>query len=116
MRYCVSLQLRKSNTKNMEWLHFCDFHIGGPRGPQAEVMKSLVEKLEDVCGSTPQKIKAIFLVGDIAYSGKAEEYSRFSEDLLTPLLRIPSIAGAKVFAVPGNHDVDCDESMPITWE
>jgi hypothetical protein len=34
----------------MEWLHFCDFHIGEARGPQAEVLKSLLEKVQSVCG------------------------------------------------------------------
>jgi hypothetical protein len=48
----------------MEWLHFCDFHIGGRRGPQAEVLKSLLEQVETVCGTDPNRISAVFLVGD----------------------------------------------------
>jgi hypothetical protein len=100
----------------MEWLHFCDFHIGGPRGPQAEVLRSLIDQVKLVCARGSGKIDAVFLVGDIAYSGKAAEYQRFADDFLTPLLQIPSVAGAKVFGVPGNHDVDCDKALPITWE
>ena len=100
----------------MEWLHFCDFHIGGPRGPQAEVLTSLLDQVKTISTTPTRHIDAVFLVGDLAFSGKAEEYIRFTEDFLQPLMQIPAIAGAKIFAVPGNHDVDCELALPITWE
>lgn len=101
---------------NMEWLHFSDFHFAGSPGPQGEAMGCLVDYIQRDFQNTPGKIDAIFLVGDIAFSGKQAEYDRFTKEFLTPLLSLPSLQGAKVFAVPGNHDVDCDASTPITWD
>ena len=100
----------------MQWLQFNDFHIGGQRAPDIEVLKSLVEKVSQVVGKGSGKIDAVFLVGDISYSGKSEEYQAFAEHFLLPLKAIPAVADAQIFVVPGNHDVKCDESTPITWE
>ncbi len=99
----------------MEWLHFSDFHFGGKEGPQHEAMKSLIDYLNDSFNRTPCKVDAIFLVGDIAYSGQASEYARFEGEFLKPLLGISALNGAKIFAVPGNHDADCDAATPMTW-
>src|ERR1035438_508050 len=100
----------------MEWLHFSDFHFGGKIGPQHEAMGSLIDYIRSEFKSNPGTIDAVFLVGDIAYSGQEVEYDRFEKAFLNPLLNIPSVRGAKVFVVPGNHDLDCDASNPITWE
>ena len=100
----------------MKFLHFCDFHIGGPRGPQANALKSLVEMVSSICDQTGETIDAVFLAGDLAYSGQTSEYDRFRDDFYLPLMQIPGVAKARVFAVPGNHDVDCNVGVPITWE
>jgi hypothetical protein len=100
----------------MNFLHFCDFHIGGPRGPQANALKSLVETVASICDKTGEVVDAVFLVGDLAYSGQSSEYDRFRDDFYLPLMQIPGVAKARVFAVPGNHDVDCNIGVPITWE
>ena len=46
--------------------------------------------------------------GDVAYSGKEEEYVRAKRffDKLLSTLKLPA---ERLFIVPGNHDVDCDE-------
>jgi len=52
-------------------------------------------------------VDAILLVGDVAYSGRAEEYSA----ALAWLTELAAAAGCSlndVFVVPGNHDVDRD--------
>ena len=100
---------------SMEWLHFSDFHIGGARGPQAEALQSLIEKVAEICDSRT-KIDAVFLAGDIAYSGADTEYTRFAEDFLVPLQKLDAIQHCKVFAVPGNHDVNCNAAVGVTWE
>lgn len=100
----------------MKFLHFCDFHIGGPRGPQANALKSLVEMVSSICDQTGETIDAVFLAGDLAYSGQTSEYDRFRDDFYLPLMQIPGVAKARVFAVPGNHDADCNVGVPITWE
>ena len=100
----------------MEWFHFSDFHIGKPHGPQAEALASLIEAVEQASAEESGKIDAVFFTGDIAYSGKQEEYDNFKKDFLIPLRDIPAFANAILFAVPGNHDVDCDASLPIVWD
>jgi len=100
----------------MEWLHFSDFHFGRKRGAQNEAMNSLVDFIRKEFQTNPGKVDALFLVGDIAYGGLEDEYKNFEQDFLKPLLMIESIRDAKIFAVPGNHDVECDAANPITWE
>lgn len=100
----------------MEWLHFSDFHFGRKISPQDEAMGELVDYIRRDLEGTPGNVDAVFLVGDLAYSGQASEYQRFERDFLVPLREIPSIRGAKIYAVPGNHDVDCEANTPITWE
>ena len=90
----------------MKWLHFSDFHIRKIPGAQAEAMSGLVEYIRRQLILANSSIDAVFLVGDIAYSGADEEYRRFEESFLGPLRELPQLANAKIFAVPGNHDVD----------
>src|SRR5687768_6375066 len=97
----------------MEWLHFSDFHLRASGGAQTEAIGALLDFVESALTS---KVAAIFLAGDIAYSGQEPEYLRFETDFLKPLLKTPLLAAAKVFAVPGNHDVDCDAASPVTWD
>lgn len=100
----------------MKWLHISDFHIGGPRGPEQVVFNSLLDTINTICKSDNTKIDAVFISGDIAYSGKAEQYQKFTEDFLNPLKEISNFASAKFYSVPGNHDVDCDAVLPTSWQ
>ena len=52
------------------------------------------------------------MTGDIAYSGKQEEYEDVAKKLIVPLRRLPNVENARFIAVPGNHDVDCDKGFP----
>lgn len=98
----------------MRWLQLTDFHIGRQDNTaQMLALRSLVSFLTKTCTSP---VDAILLVGDIAYSGKREEYERFAELLLVPLREDPNFQNASVMAVPGNHDIDSDEVDPLTWE
>lgn len=101
----------------MEWFHFSDFHIGRPKGPQSNAMASLIEAVERAASEhVVNKVDAVFITGDIAYSGKSEEYDKFQHDFLSPLKEINVFSDAVVYAVPGNHDIDCDATLPISWE
>lgn len=97
----------------MRWLHFSDFHFKASSGPQDVAAGELLSYLR----SFPlEKIDAVFLVGDIAYSGQATEYERFESTFLSPLRKLSALTDARIFAVPGNHDVDCEAADPITWD
>jgi len=101
----------------MEWFHFSDFHFGRSKGPQANAMASLIEAVKlAISEHVADKIHSVFITGDIAYSGKSSEYERFRCEFLSPLRELSAFSDATVFAVPGNHDVDCDAALPISWE
>lgn len=104
-----------SQATTTEWLHFCDFHIKGKTGPHRDALTSLLNKVKEVC-SRSTGIHAVFLVGDIAYAGDDESYSEFTRLFLAPLRLLPQLVNAKLFAVPGNHDVFCDDVLPQSWD
>jgi predicted phosphodiesterase len=100
----------------MKWFHFSDFHIGRPKGPQSLAVGSLIDAVEKATAEfNTGKIDFVFITGDIAYSGQQDQYAIFLKEFLKPLLALEAFTEAKVVAVPGNHDVDCDLSIPISW-
>lgn len=101
----------------MEWFHFSDFHIGRPKGPQENAMASLIEAVNHAAKENVNgKVDAVFITGDIAYSGKSEEYENFRINFLDPLKNLSAFSDAFIYAVPGNHDIDCDATLPISWQ
>lgn len=102
-------------SETFQWLQFSDFHIKGSSGPQLEALQSLLDKVKLLCQNDAQ-ICAIFLVGDIAFSGKASEYAAFGEHFLLKLREIDALRTVPIYVVPGNHDVDCDSAYPIVWD
>jgi len=87
------------------WLHISDFRIrGGDPYDRDVVLRALVKSVADFC-KRKRVPDLIFATGDIAYSGKADEYklaTKFFDDL-------PDGADQKknrLFIIPGNHDAD----------
>jgi predicted phosphodiesterase len=90
---------------SVTWLHISDFHFrAGDPYDRDVVLRALVKSVKDF-RDQGRKPDLIFATGDVAYSGKSEEYqlaTKFFDDLL-------EAAGLKkkyLFVVPGNHDVD----------
>lgn len=100
----------------MQWLHISDFHTSVKNWPQAVAFQWMVKSISEILKSQTDHIDAILLAGDIAFSGKEEEYKRFESEFLRPFLLIPLFKNAKLFCVPGNHDVNCDLADPIAWD
>lgn len=100
----------------MQWLHFCDFHVGRKRGPIKESLNAQLSAVKKFSEAESWEIDAVFLVGDIAFSGAKEEYESFKTHFLDPLKNLPALAKAIIFVVPGNHDISCDDTIPTTWE
>ncbi len=76
----------------------------------------MLDAIESACSKSGKEFDAVFLVGDIAYNGKESEYIRFEDDFLTPLRKLSFFESAKIFVVPGNHDVDCDATVAFPWK
>jgi hypothetical protein len=77
------------NSHPFTFLQFCDFHIGGARGPQVVFLESMIAQVREVCREKNALIQAVFLIGDLAWSGKASEYETFGRHFIEPLRKIP---------------------------
>ncbi len=84
-------------------LHISDLHA---RLSEKDKLQMRVNALLDDIALQDLTIDLVVFTGDIAFSGKKEEYELASELLFEPLLRRFQISPKKVFAIPGNHDVD----------
>lgn len=92
----------------IRFLHLSDFHLRPQRVKrydQDRVLRGLVEFLERDRPRFP--LDLLFVTGDLAHGGKADEYEVVSE-LLRRLLEVTGVPPERTFVVPGNHDVDRD--------
>lgn len=90
----------------IRFLHISDLHLrpaAGKKYEQGRVLAGLFALLERERDATP--LDLIFVTGDLAQSGRAEEYVLVVE-LLTRLMAATGVPRERVFVVPGNHDVD----------
>src|SRR2546426_4288173 len=92
---------------NVTWLHISDFHIrGGDPYDRDVVLRTLIKSANKFRerGRAPD---LIFATGDIAYSGKPDQYelaTRFFDDLL----KATGLQRRNLYVIPGNHDADRD--------
>jgi predicted MPP superfamily phosphohydrolase len=90
----------------IRFLHVSDFHLRPARVARYEqdrVLEGLVGFLERDRAGFP--LDLLFVTGDLAFSGKAEELALVVE-LLERLLEVTGVPRERTFVVPGNHDVD----------
>ena len=101
----------------LTWLHLSDFHIKGTEGPSAAAdfadLLSNIKKARQEHGLTPD---VVFFTGDVAFSGKSEEYER-AINYFDNLLEACGLKDKrdKLYLVPGNHDVDRKQAPNITF-
>ena len=87
------------------WLHISDFHFkSGDRYDQDLVTRALLNSLPDLVARSG-KPDFVVASGDIAFSGRAEEYA-VATIFFDKLLEILGLERSSLFIVPGNHDVD----------
>ena len=90
----------------IRYLHLSDFHVGKDDYAQRKIFKAILDHVREkqADGWVPD---LVFITGDIANRGQASEYDIFNYEFLAEL---ETIFGndwqGKIFAVPGNHDVD----------
>jgi len=89
-------------------LHLSDLHVSAQGNfDRSVVLDPLITRIkEDLTKGFKPEI--VIMSGDVAFSGKTEEYALakgFFDKLLTALKLSPQ----DLFIVPGNHDVDCSE-------
>ncbi len=91
------------------WIHLSDLDFGGGDAGHAWDRDLVLEEIrKDLSRRSALGIpapKAIFLTGDIAWSGQPAQYAEAREWLLD-LASSVQLGPGQIFAVPGNHDVD----------
>ncbi|MDJ0836598.1 MAG: AAA family ATPase [Acidobacteriota bacterium] len=92
---------------HLTWLHLSDLHFKVDADWQRDVV--LQALMRDVIGNLPGTElapDAVFVTGDIAHSGKDEEYKQAGIFLNTMAKKLDLDPALSWFLVPGNHDVD----------
>lgn len=92
----------------LNWLHLSDWHQRGREFERTKIRDALMRDIEARNRLNPRLDKIDFVVvsGDIAYSGKSEEYETAITEFFTPLIEVAGVTKERLFLVPGNHDLD----------
>lgn len=92
----------------VRFLHVSDLHLRPQRVKrydQDRVLRGLVDFLEGARERFP--LDLIFVTGDLAHAGKADEFVLVKE-LFRRILDVTGVLPSHFFVVPGNHDVERD--------
>lgn len=92
----------------IRYLHLSDFHVGKDRYAERKMFRKILSHVQEKKDQDwiPD---LIFITGDIANRGQAEEYETFTYEFLAELYNTLGNWEGVIFAVPGNHDVDRSE-------
>ena len=82
--------------RQLSWLHISDLHIksDGDSFSQQEACRALTRHIADAGESFPQ-IHFVLVTGDVAYSGRAEQYV-LAEDIIRALSTILAVPQEQV--------------------
>lgn len=100
--------MQASPEEPIRFLHISDIHLRPSRikrYDQDRVLLGLLRFLERDRETFP--LDLILVTGDLAQSGKAEEYALVGE-FLQALMKTCRVPAERMFVVPGNHDIDRD--------
>lgn len=99
----------------MKILHLSDLHFTSGSISQDVVISSLSTMIEKLC-KEETKPNIIVLTGDIAFSGKADEYAK-AKEFIDKIAQFCGLGVERIFIIPGNHDVDRSkiEKKYINW-
>ena len=94
----------------LTWLHLSDWHQKGRDFNRQVLRDALIRDIRQRSEIDPSLAQIDFVIfsGDLAFSGKSEEYEAAREHLLDPVLEAAGLTAEQVFFVPGNHDMDRD--------
>lgn len=89
----------------ISWLHISDIHLRESAAwSQDVVLKAMCERLYNEYENRTSP-DFILLTGDIAYSGKNEEY-KMAHGFIDSLIDDTRVPNDRIFCIPGNHDID----------
>lgn len=90
-------------------IHFSSVDDGSQFDLNQKIRKALVEDLSTRPAGT--EYDALLITGDIAFSGKKEEYET-AKDFLEEIYDQTGLSMKETYVVPGNHDVDRNYVQP----
>jgi|GEM_PF-2407721 len=95
----------------LTWLHLSDWHQKGEEFDRKVVRDALIKDIEARVNISEnlETVDFIIFSGDVAFSGKKEEYKAAVKYLIEPVLKATGLHKKDMFIVPGNHDLDRDE-------
>jgi formylglycine-generating enzyme required for sulfatase activity/energy-coupling factor transporter ATP-binding protein EcfA2 len=92
-------------------LHISDLHIkADDTFDRSVVLDPLLSRISEDLDSG-MRPELLIVTGDIAYSGKADEY-KLAKIFLDKLLNGVKLPGERLFIVPGNHEIDRSKYRP----
>ncbi len=101
------------NSTDFSWLHLSDFHLGKDDYAQRRILDHILTEIDGVIAAG-RKPDFVFITGDIANKGRADEFKMFEQEFLVPLLgKLGDSHFDRVFLVPGNHDVDRSKARAV---
>ena len=108
-----------SSENVLNFIHISDIHFartsGDPYDIDEELRQAMLNDLSNAAKQLFTKVNGIFVCGDLAFSGKAEEY-KIACEFLDEILQIFNLEKNDIYCVAGNHDVDqsvAKESLAI---
>lgn len=98
------------------WLHLSDLHVTNSTNMDMEyIVDSFFEDLNQQLNKYNYHLDFIFFTGDIAFSGKKNEYKK-AIPFFDELLNRTGLQKNQLFVIPGNHDLDRDQPQGIMEE
>ncbi len=95
------------------WFHLSDLHFRADNDYDRKVVfDSLLEDISNQIKDNDFLPNAVFITGDIAFSGQPREYELASQ-FLHSLSDVTELPFSNIFCVPGNHDVDWGSITPF---
>ncbi|MCX6578765.1 MAG: AAA family ATPase [Candidatus Aminicenantes bacterium] len=92
------------------YLHLSDLQLRANPGKTGDIVtRSMLDAIKDLV-AREKLIDFIIISGDIASSGKEEEYKE-AESFCEKLLTVTGLPAQRLFIVPGNHDINRREKI-----
>ena len=101
---------------SVSFLHVSDIHFTVHTAPVSmDIDQGIRQRMLEAVESLVAQVGAvdmILAVGDIAFSGKPDQYAR-AEEWLNQAARAAGCPNDRVVCVPGNHDIDRSSQTPL---
>jgi hypothetical protein len=89
----------------IRWIHISDLNLRSGSSYRSDLGLSRLIDFFDITAHTEEPLNFIFCTGDIASSGKAEEYE-IAREFFFRLSEVTRVPPENILTIPGNHDIE----------